>query len=381
MEYQEQISHTSKRFDRLARELKKKRVLSLGGGVDRLAVLLAADGSQVLSLDLSPIAVRATAGLARQAGVAQRLTALTGTAEEARLASESFDLVICKRALHHMEIDQILSRIHTLLARDGIFLALEPFCLLRRLRWVHARFPFHPYGMTDDERELTGEDLTRIRQIFREVDVSYHDSMSRESIAILLCRARLGLLAQGAGQAGLPLAEPRPPLAAVVRHLADCSSSEVANPGRDRGRVTRGMPSVDVTSPGHRSTDAARPAEELEKHRQSISEYENRVRAIMKTCRTHNIKPIFMTQPALYGKGVGPVTGVNLETVALTAGNNGHMRWTILEAVQRSRSWRRVLVSSPSREYRPCLKPPFLFLVTLKLSQFDRPPAHKLQLA
>lgn len=63
--------------------------------------------------------------------------------------------------------------------------------------------------------------------------------------------------------------------------------------------------------------------------------YQKRIEQLIAECKTHNITPIFMTQPALFGDTVDPVTGVNLGTTAMRYGN-GKVRWELLKAYNKT---------------------------------------------
>jgi SAM-dependent methyltransferase len=192
----EQISFIGERFAAVAGNLKRKRILSIGGGVDRLGVSLAKAGNRVLTVDVSPIACAATLELARQEDVQGNLTSLVAAGEEVELQEESFDVVIFKRSLHHMDLPTIIGHVHRILVPSGFLLAEEPVCLPGWLRRVHTTFPFHPEAVrTTDEQELTPEDLNLIRRTFRQMNVSYFDCFARESVAYFLYQARIeGLL-------------------------------------------------------------------------------------------------------------------------------------------------------------------------------------------
>src|SRR5262245_34365852 len=191
----EALSYVGTHFRTLLEGLRGQRVLSLGGGVDALGVTLAQAGNEVVSVDVSPAAVQATVELAEQAGVAENLTALVGAAEDVELGGGLFDAVICKRALHHMDLERVVPRVHALLAPGGFFLAEEPVCLPRWLRWVHAKLPFHPEApRTEDERELGEEDLELFRRTFGTVEVAWFDLLARESVAYFLLKLRGGQL-------------------------------------------------------------------------------------------------------------------------------------------------------------------------------------------
>lgn len=58
--------------------------------------------------------------------------------------------------------------------------------------------------------------------------------------------------------------------------------------------------------------------------------YRNRLVQLVSKCRESDIRPVFITQPVLYGRGTDDVTGVNLETVAI-GDSDGWTEWQILQ--------------------------------------------------
>jgi SAM-dependent methyltransferase len=211
-------SYVGQRFLRLATGFRRKLILSLGGGIDSPAVALAKAGNRVVSVDISPVAAAATVELARQEHVAGNLTTLVGASEDIDLNDESFDVVLSKRALHHMDVERTVARIRRLLVDGGMFLAEEPICLSAGLEWVHRRFPFHPSApRTPDERELTQDDLSLIRHSFREVRLSFFDCLTRESVAYVLARTRMDSLLNPLGRLDYVLLNKSRP---ILRRLA-----------------------------------------------------------------------------------------------------------------------------------------------------------------
>lgn len=177
-----------------------QRILTVGGGVDKVGVSLAKHNNRVVSLDISPAAAQQTAELARRAGVARTLSVGVLNCEE-MVHAEKFDVVICKRALHHMNLSKVVARVHDSLVDGGRFIAEEPVCLLKPLRRIHKLLPFHPQApRTDDEVEFTREDLALISNVFREVRLHYLDCLTRESIKYCLWRARAGRLLRPLGR-------------------------------------------------------------------------------------------------------------------------------------------------------------------------------------
>jgi lysophospholipase L1-like esterase len=59
--------------------------------------------------------------------------------------------------------------------------------------------------------------------------------------------------------------------------------------------------------------------------------FEKRLENIIRISRAANIIPVFITQPVLYGYGVDPVTGVDLEKIKMADGFSGSLNWKILE--------------------------------------------------
>jgi SAM-dependent methyltransferase len=195
VKYVEETSHIAAYFNTLLRGFTNQRILSIGGGVDRVAVRLAQAGNYVTSLDVSPVAIASTLELARRASVADRVTGVVGSGETLPFGPATFDVVICKRALHHMDVPRAVRAVQRVLADGGAFFAEEPVCLNRLLRWMHKKLPFHPeIPITADERELAQPDLELIGQTFRQTHVHHFDLFARESLAYLLWRCGLSRL-------------------------------------------------------------------------------------------------------------------------------------------------------------------------------------------
>ncbi len=190
-------SHGDEIFNALLGQYSRHKVLTIGGGVDALGISLAKKGNSVVSLDISDEASRQTRELARQLGLEKKLSAVAMNCEEMAFDDE-FDVVVCKRALHHMRLPEVLGRVRNALKEGGSFIAEEPVCLLKPLRWVHKKLPVNPSPRTADEVEFTQEHLALIAGAFREVKFYYMEFLTRESVKYYLWKA-------GAGRALRPL--------------------------------------------------------------------------------------------------------------------------------------------------------------------------------
>ena len=90
-------------------------------------------------------------------------------------------------------------------------------------------------------------------------------------------------------------------------------------------------PAFNLPSAPHREIPDAVLRERLDVARMRlIPPYVRRIERLIALCARHQIVPVFLTQPALYGTGVDPVTGVHLETVQVGK-TNGRAAWLILE--------------------------------------------------
>ncbi len=62
-----------------------------------------------------------------------------------------------------------------------------------------------------------------------------------------------------------------------------------------------------------------------------VDPYKNRLEKLITICREHNIIPVLLTQPVLYGKRVDPTTGVNLGHKFVAKDMDGATGWQVLE--------------------------------------------------
>jgi len=59
--------------------------------------------------------------------------------------------------------------------------------------------------------------------------------------------------------------------------------------------------------------------------------YKERILKLIETCRKHNIEPVLITQPCVYGVGIDSLTGVNLSTIKIDKEKNGETGWAVLQ--------------------------------------------------
>lgn len=62
-----------------------------------------------------------------------------------------------------------------------------------------------------------------------------------------------------------------------------------------------------------------------------LAGYRQRINGLIDTCIQHGIRPVFITQPCLFGEGRDSLTGVSLESFKLKDGFNGKGLWEVLK--------------------------------------------------
>ena len=150
-----------------------RRVLDFACGAGVTAAFLAQRGAQVTAIDISPASVRRASELAEQAGHSIEFIACELTAET--FAPETFDVVVGRYALHHVDLNVLAPILSGVLVSGGrgAFLetmGLNPLLNLARARMV-GRAGVASYG-SDDERPLDRGDLEVLGRSFDTVGLS-----------------------------------------------------------------------------------------------------------------------------------------------------------------------------------------------------------------
>jgi SAM-dependent methyltransferase len=145
-------------------------VLELGCGGGDLSLKLVRQGARLTAVDLSPGMVE----LARSR--AEGATFVVAPAEETGLPDASFDLVVGKAVLHHVDVAAAAREIHRLLRPGGRAVFFEnqdrnPLLRLARRRLWGA--PRLNWVGTRDEHALTRADFDTLARTFDRVELSY----------------------------------------------------------------------------------------------------------------------------------------------------------------------------------------------------------------
>lgn len=174
-------------------DVRGMRVLDLCCGTGDLSLRLLGRNAVVTALDLSPGMVRVAEDRAAAHLPGAEAAFLAAPAENTGLPAGSFDWVVGKFALHHLDLERAAVEIHRLLRPDGraVFVetsALSPLLGFARRRLV-GRFGISRIG-TADERPLDRDDLSLFARRFRHHRVDFPNFVFFELLDRHLLRFR-----------------------------------------------------------------------------------------------------------------------------------------------------------------------------------------------
>ena len=167
-------------------DLRGKRVLVVGCGFGEDALRLARLGAHVTAFDLSPDALAIARRLAEREDLAVDFGQMP--AERLTYADDSFDCIVARDILHHVDIPAAMHEIRRVARPGALFVVNEIYShsltdTIRRSRFVEAFLyprmqrliygPGRPY-ITADERKMSERDIALVRAILPTLELSRH---------------------------------------------------------------------------------------------------------------------------------------------------------------------------------------------------------------
>lgn len=157
------------------------RLLDLGTGTGFLATLLAANGAEVDSLDVSESSLEVARWRARISGVADRIRFHLMPAEALAFPDAVFDAACGNFVLHHLNLPVAAAELRRVLkpGAGGAFLETCDYNILLRTarRWLPGHFGIEK-ASSDDEAPLGIEAQATLRGVFGEsVRFAYPDTV------------------------------------------------------------------------------------------------------------------------------------------------------------------------------------------------------------
>ena len=142
-------------------------VLEIGCGSGVLAAWLAREGARVTGIDVSPHQIARAAELHEWLGLNSRF--IVAPVSKAAVAGQTFDRLVGRHVLHHLDPPAMAAELAGLLRTDGKAAFVETMGVNPALRFARAhlagRFGIPRYG-TQDERPLSHGDLDALEKAF-----------------------------------------------------------------------------------------------------------------------------------------------------------------------------------------------------------------------
>ena len=134
----------------------------------------------MIGVDLSPDSLHVAAQRAKLDQVEERIQFVCSPLETISFAENTFDLVWCEAALHHLtaELELILEKARYWTKPNGLMIIAEPINHVRWVRSLRLRMPVALNG-TPQERPLTHPETKRIEQFLLRPQSRYFRLLTR----------------------------------------------------------------------------------------------------------------------------------------------------------------------------------------------------------
>ncbi len=150
-------------------DIKGKHLLDVGCGLGEASVYFSLLGANVTSSDLSEGMLEATSRLAKFHGV--NITQHLASAENMQLHPDiKFDVIYAGNLLHHVNINETISRIKPYLSKNGVFVSWDP---LAYNPVINIYRKIAKDVRTPDEHPLKWSDIKLFRKHFSKVEIKY----------------------------------------------------------------------------------------------------------------------------------------------------------------------------------------------------------------
>ena len=159
-------------------DLRDRSILEYGCGLGALTVLLAKSGARVIAFDLSEASIESAKERARLNGVLDRTEFHVASGEKLPFVDKSFDLVVGKAVLHHLDPVAGSRELARVLAPGGRAAFSEPLGTNPLLVFAREYLPYPHKHERGADRPLTAEDLREWRKPFSSARVEPRQLLS-----------------------------------------------------------------------------------------------------------------------------------------------------------------------------------------------------------
>jgi SAM-dependent methyltransferase len=137
-------------------------------------------------VEISEIAIRKTLLLAKRMSIESGIQINRMDWQIAK-PGQHFDVIVAHDSLHHMDWEKSVENVYLALKDGGVYISMEPVCLLNVIKFLHKRFPFRsaPY-LISQEAELTVKNIDFLKKRFRRTEIFFFDTFTRASVTYIL---------------------------------------------------------------------------------------------------------------------------------------------------------------------------------------------------
>lgn len=186
-------------FEGQARPLAQgAEVLEFGCGGSSYAVKLSQWGGRVTAIDISDEAIEETRRRVEDAGFADQTRLIRMNAEELSFPDESFDLVVGRAILHHLDLEKSYAAIARVLRPGGQAIFLEP---LAHNPLINLYRRMTPNLRTEDEHPLTMRDARAAKAHFDGLEMRYFTFLSMGALVAAKAPKLFGGMIKGLNKA------------------------------------------------------------------------------------------------------------------------------------------------------------------------------------
>lgn len=154
-------------FDSLLGNEPQKLVLEYGcGNYGDLSFKLAKRAARIIAIDISGESVKSTHRLLKRWGLDRKVVPLKMDCQVLGFRENSFDLIVGRAVLHHLDLDRACTEIKRILKPDGRAIFIEPLGMNPLIN-LYRRFT--PDQRTPDEQPFTGESISTMQRHFGRV--------------------------------------------------------------------------------------------------------------------------------------------------------------------------------------------------------------------
>jgi SAM-dependent methyltransferase len=166
-------------------DLRGRDVLELGCGKGEITTLLARSGARVSAIDVSPASIEVARRRASLHGVDSAVDFVVTAAERLPLYDESFDVVVGKAVLHHLDAARAAPELHRVMRRGARAAFSEPLGTNPLLRFARDHVPY-------PHKNPRGADVPLSQADLRAWEAPFAEAHHREIQLLAIAERALG---------------------------------------------------------------------------------------------------------------------------------------------------------------------------------------------